>query len=104
MFTPTMSLPEDLMASGTVLAMVSTLDAEAAVVVVDGAALSSFLAQPDRANAPVAANTTATRQTLVRLLHPTDTIPLSSSGVGHPRRLLLQAQDDNDSDTSAQCR
>jgi hypothetical protein len=66
MFTPTISLPLDLMASGTVLAMDSTLAAGAADELDAGELDSVFLVQPDSANAPLAATTTAMRHAVPR--------------------------------------
>src|ERR1700754_523307 len=60
-FTPTMSLPDDLMSSGTVFAMSSTLAAIAAVVSVVGPEVSVFLVQPDRIRALDTAITAAPR-------------------------------------------
>jgi hypothetical protein len=63
MLTPTISFPDDLMASGTVFAMASTFSALTAVVAVVGPLLSSLLLEhPDSTRAPVAANTAAMRQ------------------------------------------
>ena len=59
--TPTTNLPDDLMFSGTVLAMSSTLAAAAAVVAVAGPAVSLFLVQPDKTSAPDTAMTAAPR-------------------------------------------
>lgn len=67
MLTPMTSFPDDLMASGTVLAMASTFSAGAALVVEDFSLPESEpLAHPDNARAPVATNTAANRQILVR--------------------------------------
>jgi hypothetical protein len=68
MFTPTMSLPDDLMSSGTVLAISSTLLAFAAVVLVDGPALSVLDEHPETISAPLAATAAARRH-----IFPTDT-------------------------------
>jgi hypothetical protein len=62
MFTPTISFPDDLMASGTVFAIASTFSALTAVVAVVGPLSSLLLEHPDRTRAPVAANTAAMRQ------------------------------------------
>jgi hypothetical protein len=70
MLTPTISFPDDLMSSGTVFAISSTFWADAAVVpeagALDWVLVLVPLAQPDRASAPVAANTAAMRQSFVR--------------------------------------
>src|SRR5258708_39923894 len=66
MFTPTTSLPVDLMFSGTVFAMVSTFSTVAADVGVVGAALSVLLVHPENARAPHAANTAPMRQVFPR--------------------------------------
>src|SRR5882757_469885 len=58
---PTISLPEDLMFSGTVLAISSTFAADGAAAVVDGPLPSVLLAHPDITSAPVAAKTAAMR-------------------------------------------
>lgn len=60
------SLPLDLIGSGSVLAIASTFSADAAVVWVAGPLLSVLVAQPDNANAPLAATTTAKRHTFRR--------------------------------------
>ena len=62
MLTPTISFPDDLMASGTVFAIASTFSAFTAVVAVVGPLSSLLLEHPDSARAPVAANTAAMRQ------------------------------------------
>ena len=65
MLTPTTNLPDDLMASGTVLAISSTFSAGAALDVELPPPLppeSPPLAQPDNVRAPVAANTATARQ------------------------------------------
>jgi hypothetical protein len=59
MLTPTTNLPDDLMASGTVFAIESTLSADAAVVLLCGPELSVLLEHPDMVRAPIAANTAA---------------------------------------------
>ncbi len=67
MFTPMTSFPDDLMASGTVFAIASTFSAGADAVGDPSPLLDSVLfVQPERARAPVAANTAAMRQILVR--------------------------------------
>ena len=62
MLTPTISFPDDLMASGTVFAIASTFSALTAVVAVVGPLSSLLLEHPDSTRAPVAANTAAMRQ------------------------------------------
>ena len=76
MFTPTISLPEALMASGTVFAIASTLSAGAAAVGDSSPPLGSELEQPDSASAPDATMTAATRQNLVRSWIPPNTVSL----------------------------
>ncbi len=66
MLTPTISFPDDLMASGTVLAIASTFSAFTAEVAVVGPLLCSLLLEhPDSTSAPVAANTAAMRQNFI---------------------------------------
>src|SRR4051794_12598938 len=74
MFTPTINFPEDLMSSGTVLAIASTLLAFAAVVLLDGPALSVLEEHPVMTSAPVAAKTAAKRH-----IFPPDTSSLLSA-------------------------
>src|ERR1700704_2700788 len=62
MLTPTTSLPDDLIASGTVFAIASTFSDFDPLADVDSLFVSVPLAQPDRTRAPVAANTAAMRQ------------------------------------------
>ena len=66
MLTPTISLPLDLISSGTALAISSTFAAAAAAVSVAGPLGSPPLAQPDKAIAPLAANTAAMRHIFPR--------------------------------------
>jgi hypothetical protein len=65
MLTPTISFPDDLMASGTVFAIASTFSALTAVVAVVGPLSWLLLEHPDSTRAPVAANTAAMRQNFI---------------------------------------
>jgi hypothetical protein len=66
MLTPTINFPDDLIASGTVFAISSTLSAAAVVLPVVVSLVLVPLAHPERMRAPVAANTAAMRHSFPR--------------------------------------